>query len=283
MTPVPGTTAMTGSKLITADAAEFYLFSAYRLRFLPRSLDSVPDEVTVPSDPMADQLGRAGDDPAPGAGRQGRVLRRRPAAGDPRRGQGALPVGAVRPGMRERSGALAPWAVGGCRPYRVAWAKDGWEEPQSGGTARPRRRTARARLTWVNDDETACLVEVTLADGTRQLLAGQRADAKAPWGKLEKLDVPGGPSIGDGQRFGRQLKALVWTVYDATGSDLWLSTEGKPGQMLEPRINTMGPEWAPRVGPNNSLYFCRADRQLLFWRGRRPGGPASGRPAAAAA
>jgi hypothetical protein len=123
---------------------------------------------------------------------------------------------------------------------------------------------AKARFTWVNDDETSCLVEVTLADGARQLLAGQRASAQIPWGKLAKLELPSGPSVGDAQRFGKQLKALVWTVYDPNGSDLWLSTEGKPGQMLEPRINTLGPEFAPRVGPNTTLYFCRADRQLLF-------------------
>jgi hypothetical protein len=263
VTPLQGTTAMTGSKLITADAAEFYLFSAYRLRFLPRSLESVPDEVTVPSDPM--RINSAGLETTPLPAQGGSVVYFAAGLlpGIPVGGKEASPVGAVRPGMRSRSGTLAPWAVGGCRPYRAAWARDGWEAPRPVELPDLAADT-RARVTWINDDETACLVEATLADGTKQLLAGRRASAKAPWGKLEKLDVPGGPSVGDGQRFGRQLKALVWTAYDANGSDLWLSTEGKPGQMLEPRINTMGSEWAPRVGPNDSLYFCRADRQLLF-------------------
>lgn len=261
--PVQGTTAMTGSKLITADAAEFYLFSAYRLRFLPRSLESVPDEVTAPSDPM--RINSAGLETTPLPLQGGNVVYFAAGLlpGIPVGGNEGSPVGAVRPGMRDRSGVLAPWAVGGFRPYRTARGKDGWGEPRPVELP-DLSPDSRARITWINDDETACLVEATLADGTRQLLAGQRPTAKALWGKLERLDVPGGPSVGDSQRFGRQLKALVWTVFDANGSDLWLSTEGKPGQMLEPRINTMGPEWAPRVGPNNSLYFCRADRQLLF-------------------
>lgn len=261
--PVPGTTAMTGSKLITADAAELYLFSAYRLRFLPRSLDSLPDEVKAPSDPR--RINSAGLEMTPLALQGGKVVYFAAGLlpGVPLGGKQAPPVGAVRPGMRDRSGTLASWAVGGFRPYRVTFGKGGWEEPQP--VELPGLMPdAKARFTWVNEDETSCLVEVTGADGTRQLLDGQRSSAKVPWGKLAKLDLPGGPSIGDAQRFGRHLKAVVWTVYDSNGSDLWLSTEGKPGQMLEPRINTMGPEFAPRVGPNTTLYFCRADRQLLF-------------------
>jgi hypothetical protein len=145
----------------------------------------------------------------------------------------------------------------------VAWEKGGWGTPQFvelPGIA----PDARARITWINEDETACLVEVMQAAGARQLVASRRASAQAPWSAVEKVDVPGGPSVGDAQRFGTHLQALVWTVYDAGGSDLWLSMEGKPGQPLEPRINTMGPEYAPRLGPKQSLYFCRADRQLLF-------------------
>jgi hypothetical protein len=56
----------------------------------------------------------------------------------------------------------------------------------------------------------------------------------------------------------------VWTAYSDGGSDLWLATGGAPGQPLEPRINTLGSEWAPRLGPGNTLYFCREQRQLLF-------------------
>ncbi|MBZ5588169.1 MAG: hypothetical protein LAO05_06360 [Acidobacteriia bacterium] len=261
--PVPGTTAMVGSKVLLADAAEFYLFSAYQLRFLPKSLDAMPAEVATPNDPRKINSAAGDFTPVPVQGSKVIYFATGLLPGVPTKGSAAPPVGAERKGMRGASGALAPWVLGGYRPYRVAWEKGAWGEPQpvelpgiAAGSA--------ARITWVNEDETACLVELRQADGRRQLVASRRENARAPWGAVEKVDVPGGPSVGDAQRFGRHLKALVWTVYDAGGSDLWLSTENKPGQPLEPRINTMGPEYAPRLGQNQSLYFCRADRQLLF-------------------
>jgi hypothetical protein len=151
VTPLQGTTAMTGSKLITADAAEFYLFSAYRLRFLPRSLESVPDEVTVPSDPM--RINSAGLETTPLPAQGGSVVYFAAGLlpGIPVGGKEASPVGAVRPGMRSRSGTLAPWAVGGCRPYRAAWARDGWEAPRPVELPDLAADT-RARVTWINDD-----------------------------------------------------------------------------------------------------------------------------------
>jgi hypothetical protein len=261
--PVPGTTAMVGTKLVTADASELFLFSAYQLRYLTRSLSALPPEVTSPADPA--KINSAGLELTPVPLRGGKVVYFGAGLipGVPIGTREAQPIGAVRPGMRDRAGALAPWAVGGFRPYRVARGKEGWGVPQPvdlpGLTPE-----AKARITWVNEDETSCLVEVTSADGSKQLLGSQRANERNPWGKLEKLDLAGGPMTGDGQRFGKQLKSIVWTVYDPNGSDIWLAMEGKPGQMLEPRINTMGPEYAPRLGPNQTLYFCRADRQLLF-------------------
>ena len=262
--PVSGTTAMTGSKLLTADASELYLFSSYQLCYLPRSLSSLPPEVTAPADPG--RINSAGLETTPLPLQGGRVVYFAAGLlpGVPLGGKEPQPVGAVRHGMRDSAGTIAKWAVGGFRPYRVAWGRGGWEVPQPvdfPGIA----PDVGARITWINDEETSCLVEVTQAKGTKQqLLAVQRPSAKAPWGAPEKLQLPSGTSVGDGQRFGKLLKSLVWTSYDSGGSDLWLSMEHKPGQMLEPRINTMGPEFAPRVGPNTSLYFCRSDRQLVF-------------------
>jgi len=261
--PVPGTTAMVGTKLVNADAAELFLFSAYQLRYLPRSLSSLLPEVTSPADPG--KINSAGLELTPVPLQGGKVVYFAAGLipGVPIGTKEAPPIGAVRPGMRDRAGALAPWAVGGFRPYRVAWGKQGWESPRP--VELPGLSpAAKARITWVNEDENSCLVEVTSADGSKQLLGSQRANERSPWGKLDKLDLAGGTMTGDGQRFGKQLKSLVWTVYDQSGSDIWLSLEGKPGQMLEPRINTMGPEYAPRLGPNQTLYFCRADRQLMF-------------------
>ncbi len=261
--PVPGTTAMVGTKLLLSDAAEMYLFSVYQMRFLPRSLQAVPADAFTPDDPKLVNSAGLEMTPLPAAGGKVVYFAAGLLAGVPISGKDAPPVGAVRPGMRDAAGALAPWAVGGYRPYRTSWEGGAWTAPRPvelPGLA----PDVNARLTWIDDGETACLVEVMQRNGVRGLYSSQRPDAKAPWAALVKVDVPGGPSVGDAQRFGRQLKALVWTVYDQGSSDLWLSTEGKPGQALEPRINTMGPEYAPRVGLKNRLYFCRADRQLLF-------------------
>jgi hypothetical protein len=261
--PVPGSTAMVGTKLLLADAADIYLFSVYQAHVLPRSLQSLPADADRPDDPKL--VNSAGTEVTPLPGPGGRFLYfaagLRP--GLPLGTKEAAPFGAVRPGMRDAKGALAPWAIGGYRPYRTAWENGAWTEPQP--VALPGLAPdVSARLTWVNGSETACLVEVLQHDGARVFYSSERPDAKAAWGTLVKVDLPGGKSVGDGQRFGRELKAMVWTVYDGGSSDLWLSMEGKPGQPLEPRINSMGPEYAPRVGPNNCLYFCRADRQLLF-------------------
>ena len=261
--PVPGTTAMVGTKLLLADAAEMYLFSVYQMRYLAASLQAAPADAFTPDDPKLVNSAGLEMTPIPVAGGKAVYFAAGLLPGTPIAGKEAPPVGAVRPGMRDAKGALAAWAVGGYRPYRTSWENGAWTEPRPvefPGVA----PDAAARLTWVNGGETACLVEVLGRDGVRGLYSSDRKDAKAPWTALVKVDVPGGPSVGDAQRFGRQLKALVWTVYDQGSSDLWLSTEGKPGQPLEPRINTMGPEYAPRIGPNNCLYFCRADRQLLF-------------------
>jgi hypothetical protein len=261
--PVTGTTAMTGSKLLTADAGELYLFSAYQLRFLPRSLSSLPPDVTAPDDPKRINSAGLEETPLPVNGGKVVYFAAGLLPGVPKEGKEAAPVGAVRPGMRDASGKLGAWVVGGYRPYRVAWTGGAWGTPEPVGLPGVPPALS-ARITWINDDETACLVEVTEADGTRRLFASSRAAANAQWGTLEKLELPSGPSVGDAQRFGKLLKAVVWTAYSGDSSDLWLSMEDKPGQMLEPRINTMGPEYAPRVGPNTTLYFCRADRQLLF-------------------
>jgi hypothetical protein len=49
-------------------------------------------------------------------------------------------------------------------------------------------------------------------------------------------------------------------------SDLFLyDSETEDGALpLEPRLNTLGNEWSPRVGVNNELFFNRGDRQMLL-------------------
>jgi hypothetical protein len=261
--PVGGTTAMVGSKLVLADAAEFYRFGAYQLRFLARSLATLPREVFAPADPS--RINSAGLEMTPIPLQEGRVVYF--AAGlvsAPGVASETNPIGAVRSGMRAKNGTLAAWAVDGFRPYRAAWGQSGWVAPTPvelpGLPA-----DASARITWVDEGETSCLVEVMKKDGARALFSSQRVSPSATWGTLEPVKLAtGGASVGDAQRLGNKLLSLVWTVYDAGASDLWFSRAGSPGRRLDPRIDTLGSEYAPRVGPGNVLYFCRGEYQLLY-------------------
>ena len=259
--PRPGTCAMVGTKLLLAEAAELYQFADYQLRALPRTLDAIPAEVGLPGDPRRVNSAGTERSPLPLAG--GRIVHFAAGLLPPLGGHGQ-PRGAVRAGMTASGGALAAWAAaGGYRPYRVAWGDEGWTVPEA-VVLDGLPEEASARLTWVDAAETACLVEIERPGGDRGLFSSRRAGAGDPWSALEPVTVESGGSVGDAQRFGSRGGALVWTLYDPSGSDLWLSLQGQKPGPVDPRINTLGAEWAPRVGPRNSLYFCRGGRQLLF-------------------
>jgi hypothetical protein len=260
--PAPGSSTMTGTKLLEAEAAAIYDFPSFEVQYMPKALTAMPAIVTSGNDPRKINSSGLEETPIPVQG--GRVVYF--AAGlllPVSAGSAAVPRGAIRPGMSDAAGALAPWATGGYRPYRVAFAGSAWGEPQP--VELPGLPPGcSARITWVDDAETDCLVEVLQAGKPYELLESRRQSAPAPWGALTRVAEAKGASVGDAQRFGKNGDALVWTVYDAGSSNLWLRMPGKEAEALEPRINTMGPEWAPRVGPNTTLYFCRGERQLLF-------------------
>jgi len=257
--PRPGSSAMIGTKLLTLEAAELYQFRSYQARFLPRALDEMPAEFSGRTDATRVNSSGLERTPIPVAG--GTVLYF--AAGLlPPITENAAPRGAVRAGMASESG-LAPWAVGGWRPYRSQWTGNRWSAPEP--VLLPGLSDdASAAVTWVNEDETALLVEVRRPDAPVALMASRRSSPREPWGALVKVERATGESVGDGQAFAADDGALVWTSYAFGSSDLWLALPGQEGAPLEPRINTLGPEWAPRVGPNTSLFFCRAERQLRF-------------------
>ncbi len=259
--PRPGSCAMVGTKLLLAEASELYRFAAYQLRVIPRSLAAIPGEVSQPTEPA--RINSAGSErtPLPLAG--GRIVYF--AAGLlPPLSKNDVPRGARRPGMQGSDGALAAWAErGGYRPYRVEWSAGRWAAPIAVDLPGV-PPDASARLTWVSEAETACLVEEVRADGSRGLFASSRASAGEAWAPLGAVSLEGQGNAGDAQRFGSQAGALVWTVYDSSGSDLWLALQGQKPGPVDPRINTLGSEWAPRVGPQNTLFFCRGERQLQF-------------------
>lgn len=257
--PVSGSCGMVGTKTLLADAAEVYDFRSYQVRFLTRSLEQIPSWVSERKDPA--KVNSSGKEVSPVPLASGKVLYFSAGLLPPLQ-EGEPPRGAVRPGMVQ-SGKLLPWAQnGGLRPYRTQYANGAWTPPQElvfPGLS----DEASLRVTWVSEDETALLAELRLPGKEPQLVqsAGQ---GKGSWGPLEPVPDAAGKAAGDGQRFGKQLGAMVWTVYEFGSSDLWLRFQNQAGQPVEPRINTLGAEWAPRLGPNTTLYFCRGDRQLLF-------------------
>jgi hypothetical protein len=260
--PIPGTTTLTGEKLLGAEATELYRFADYQVKFMPHSLDSLPPEVAGRSD--ARRVNSSGFEGCPLPLRGGAVVYFSAGLLAPVGSGTALPPrGAPRAGMRGQAGELATWAVGGYRPYRVAWDGDGWGEPLPVELP-DLADDASARVTWINEAETELLAEVTRPGTTVSLHVSRRAAADRPWGELGAVREATGPTVGDAQRFGADGSWLVWTAYGAAGGDLWLAQPGKEAAVLDPRINTMGHEWAPRVGPGTTLYFCRGDRQLLF-------------------
>lgn len=257
--PVSGSCAMLGSKTLLADAAEVYDFRSYQVRFLTRSLEQIPTWVSERQDPGKVNSSGKEITPLPLSG--GKVLYFSAGLLPPLR-EGELPRGALRPGM-VRGGTLLPWAAkGGVRPYRTEFVKGSWASPSE--VIFPNLpEEASLRVTWVSEDETSLLAELRLPEKEPQLVQSTRQN-KGTWGPLEVVADAAGKAAGDAQRFGKQLGAMVWTVYEFGSSDLWLKFQDKAGQPLEPRINTLGAEWAPRLGPNTTLYFCRGDRQLLF-------------------
>lgn len=257
--PVSGSCAMVGTKTLLADAGEVYDFRSYQVRFLPKSLEAMPDWVADRRDPSKVNTSGKEVSPIPLAG--GKVLYFSAGLLPPLE-KGQAQRGALRPGMT-REGRLLPWAEnGGLRPYRTELINGTWSAPQEVSFP-DLSADASLRATWVSADETRLLAELRLPGKEPQLVQSTRA-AKGGWGPLEPVPEAAGKAAGDGQRFGRELGAMVWTVYEFGSSDLWLKLQGQEGQPLEPKINTLGAEWAPRLGPNVTLYFCRGDRQLLF-------------------
>ncbi len=257
--PVSGSCAMVGTKTLLADAAEVYDFRSYQVRFLTKSLEEVPAWVNERQDPG--KVNSSGREVSPIPLKSGKVLYFSAGLVPPLH-EGEAPRGAVRPGMA-RGDKLLPWAEkGGLRPYRTQFVNGAWTPPQE--LVFPNLADeASLRVTWVSEDETALLAELRLPEKEPQLVQSTR-QGKGSWGPLEAVADAAGKAAGDGQRFGTQLGAMVWTVYEFGSSDLWLKFQDQDGQPLEPRINTLGAEWAPRLGPNTTLYFCRGDRQLLF-------------------
>ena len=255
--PLVGTTSMVGQSTIRMTASYFMDFETYRRWRLPALAG---DEVAAAEDAAAARrISSSGVEgsPVPLAG--GKVLYfssrlRLPVA------PGQPLVGPPRPGFeppdrpRERS-------------YRVALGDAGWGEPEL--VAFSGLDDAEAvRVSWVNEEETKCLVTVRPAGEAPWIGRSSRASATAPWSAVERLAEAGEGYAEDAVFLAGSKSKLVFTVRPpvAVHTDLALFDPklADRAQLLAPNVNTAGDEWCPRVGPAGQLFFCRGEHQLVL-------------------
>jgi hypothetical protein len=257
--PAAGTTRMVGDKNVLHNAEFFCDFGTYRRWRLPGLLK---DTELVADDDGA--INSSGIEHASVPLNGGRVLY---FSARLRHSVGENPAGIMRSGLEstEASAALPE------RSFRTELGDAGWSVPEP--VVFPGLEEAsEVRVSWVDPEETLCLVTVRANEGEPSWAGrSQRPKSSAPWGKVEPLE-----GVGDGDSFdpiylaGSRTKVLFVTGRQGAGqTDLFLLMPGDNDEAmaLEPRINTIGSEWGPRVGADNELFFCRADRQLLFMGG----------------
>ena len=254
--PVAGTTRMVGSTDLHLEAATLMDFATFRRWRLPNLASS---EVIAAEDPA--MINSSGVEIAPVPVGDGGVLyftaHLRPPAKEGDGWHGVHREGLVIPGgdvgMRERS-------------FRNELAGDGWTKPELVKFPGLDEAT-RVRVTWVEDDETACLVSVKTPDELPWVGRATRSDPGAAWSTPEQLASLGNEAQDGVYLTGSRTKIVfVSKRGDRERSDLFLydpKTEDSP-MPLEPQICTVGSEWSPRTGPQGELFFCREDRQLIF-------------------
>lgn len=254
--PVSGSTQMLGSSDLRLEAAilmDFATFQRWRLPGLGAPSDGEIDDPEMINSSGAEVA------PVPVAG--GTVLyfsaHLRPPAREDENWHGALRDGLAIPnqeiGPRERS-------------YRTELGDDSWTKPAE--VRFPGLDGAEMlRVTWVSDDETACLVTIAEPGGLPWVGLASRSNSSAGWGAPRAMDELGGDASDGVYLTGSRTKVLFSSTRGSRDrSDLFLfdpKNDGGP-MPLEPQICTFGHEWNPRTGPQGELFFCREDRQLIF-------------------
>jgi hypothetical protein len=257
--PLAGTTTMVGESTIRMTASHLFDFETYRRWRLP----GLGGETAAGPEPEALRRISSGaieSSPVPLQG--GRVLYfssrlRLPVA------PGQPLIGPPRPG-------LAPAAEGESppeRPFRAELSASGWSEPQP-VTFPGLEGAAVVRVSWVNEEETVCLVTVRQSAEPPWVGRSTRDKASAPWGAVERFNAAGEGYSEDATYLAGSKTKLTFVIRAPASvhTDLVLLDPklADAPQLLAPNINTAGDEWCPRVGPAGQLFFCRGDRQLLL-------------------
>jgi hypothetical protein len=260
--PVPGTTRMVGSSNLTVDASYLTDFTTYRRWQLP-GLPAPEGELDRRNDPA--RINSAGVEHAAVPVGNGSVLyfaaRLRPPAESGEPWLGARRDGLVEPGADD---------VGVERSYRTELTASGWTQPQL--VRFPGSDDAAVvRVSWVSEDEAACLVTVASPEGSSWIGRSERPSKGAPWGEVVRVEALGEGNAEDGVYLTGSASKIVFTANWAGNpqSDLVLfdPSVSETPQLLTPPITTPASEWGVRVGPNNELLFARGDRQLALIEG----------------
>jgi hypothetical protein len=265
--PVPGTTYMVGASKITLEAGYLIDFTTYRGWMLPglKNVQGHPVE-TVIDDPAL--INTSGVEHAPVPLDGGKVLYfsarlRSPSAPD------EPWLGAQRQGLTAPSDDQPRRE----RPYRSELTPDGWSSPEA--IALPGTEEAEVvSLTWINEEETLCLMTVRNPGESSWVGRSSRATKAAAWGPVERAQELGTGYASDAVYLAGSttMIAFVSSGVGLESGDLFLFNPNNPQPKdillpLDPTINTTGDEWAPRVGPDNELLFCRGNNQLIRTKG----------------
>lgn len=258
--PVPGTTRILGSSDLRLEADMLMDFSTYGLWKLPKLTPSAASE---PDDPQ--RINSTGSEAAPVPVAGGRVLYFSASLRPPSTPEDTW-HGALRDGLAE------PQEGGGItqRTYRSELGDDGWGAPEL--VVFPDLDGAlQQRVSWVSEDETLCVVTVVAEGEAPWVGVARRPSAAARWGAVEMIEGIGSQAHDAVFLTGSQTKMVFGS--DRGGrdrDDLFLYDPAvETGPLpLQPEICTFGSEWGSRTGPDNELFFCRQDRQLLYRKGQ---------------
>jgi hypothetical protein len=255
--PVTGTTRMIGEDRILIDGAHILDFVTYRDWKLPGLATGTGEEV----DDRVDRINTPGIEQAPVPSGDGTVLyftaRLREAAQP-----GGPLIGPRRTGLASAEARLE-------RTYRTELTDAGWTAPEL--VEFPDLEATSISISWVDDSETLCLVTVGEGSGNPWIGRSERQRTGVPWGPVQRLSELGESHATDGVFMAGSTRKMAF-CRRAPGfqqMDLFmLDPDVSPSpQLLAPMINTPSDEWRPRIGPNNELFFCRADRQMVLAKG----------------
>ena len=254
--PVVGTSEMYGSNDLRLEASMVMDFASYSRWRLPKLDPNSEIEVTDPA-----MINSAGLELAPVPVSGGEVLYFSARLRSP-----AIEDDSWHGSFREGFATPEPGTAVVERGFRSKLTGQGWTVPEL--VRFPGLdEAAQVRVTWVNADETICLVTVATPGEAPWIGRATRSGANRRWSAPQRIEGLGDDARDGVYLTGSKSKIVFATLRaGATQGDLFLydpKAEDSPAALQAP-IFSAGNEWNPRTGPDGELLFNRADRQLIL-------------------